>query len=477
VGRAAGRFVKRVLETIARHSMVDRGDIVVAAVSGGPDSVAMFYALLELREPLGFELAACHLDHGFRGPDSAADAEFVARMCAAEGVRCEVSRRDVPALMKRWGVGAEEAGRRARYEFYEEIASKLGATRVALGHTMDDQAETVLMRLLRGSGSEGLGGIPPVRDIYIRPLLFVSRRDVEAYCAGRGLATRTDATNLEPRYFRNQIRLQAIPFLERWNPRIRETLAAMSDMLRDDAAYMEAAAKEAMDGLVAARDGGFVIDLAGFMRTHAALRRRLVRIVSDEVLGRSGTLGHSHVEAVLDLAGTGRTGAVLHLPGGLVARKEAGGVIAFEIGPSSGMCRPAVSLPRAVRVPGRTVLPEMGMCIEAEVIPRDELHHPAEANRDPRVAYVDFGLLAEPITVRSRADGDFFYPLGLGGKKKVGDFLTSAKVPIEERSRVPIVLAGDDIVWVGGHRIDDRFKVSRETRDVLVLRLLPGTGA
>ncbi|NPV71025.1 MAG: tRNA lysidine(34) synthetase TilS [Firmicutes bacterium] len=456
---------------------------MLAAVSGGPDSVALLLSLMELRDDLGFSLAACHLDHGFRGEESRRDAEFVASLCSGLGVECVVSHVDVPRLMNEWGAGAEEAGRRARYRFYEETAASTGSQRVALGHTLDDQAETVLMRMIRGSGIEGLAGIPPVRGMYFRPLLNVTRVEIEEYCATRGISPRIDRTNLEPLYFRNQVRLQVIPSLERWNPRLKEVLAGTAEILREDDLYLESAARGASEALAERDAGGVRIDRRGFLELQRSIQRRVLRMAArDAVLGGAATaapeascidahdpLGFGHVEAVIGMIESGRAGASLDLPGGLVARLDRN---ALRLTRSPGGTSAGLRSPVPLRVPGVTHLTDLRMSIAAEIIPVAEAGPRVEANDDPLKAYLDYALVEGPLTVRSRADGDFFYPLGLKGGKKVGDFMTSLKVPLAERDSVPIVLSGDQIAWVGGYRIDERFKVTPATTTVLVLTIL-----
>lgn len=487
------RFVRAVRDAIVRHSMIRKGERVVVAVSGGPDSVALLYSLLSLREDIGFDLAACHLDHGFRGEESRKDARFVADLCSSVGVPCEIESEDVPALMVQLGVGPEEAGRIARYRFFDKTAARLGAHRVALGHTMDDQAETVLMRLIRGSGLDGLSGIPPVRGIYIRPLLYTTRSDIEQYCRSLGVEPRIDRTNLEPVYFRNQVRLEIVPLLERWNPRLKEILGGTAERLREDASYLEYLAREALDRLEEGgargrhdehEESGLGLRREEFVALPRALQRWVLRAAAREVAGDRAAvdpLGFTHVEAVIGLAETGREGASLDLPGGLGAMVCNGGrtlLIERVAAPNRRRANrgaEGLACPQPVTVPGVTDVPHLGIRVTAEV--RD--HSPCRgqsgvdpeiaSNRDPWRAYLDYAVLERPLVVRSRADGDFFYPLGLGGGKKVGDFMTSLKIPLGERGRVPVFLSGGQVVWVGGYRIDERFKVTPRTRRVLTL--------
>ena len=468
-------FVKRVRDTILKYSMIEKGHTVLVAVSGGPDSVALLHALLELRDSLGFGLAACHLDHGFRGEESAADAEFVEALCLKMGIACDVRRVDVPALMSEWGMGAEEAGRRARYMFYEDAASKTSASRVALGHTLDDQAETVLMRLIRGSGLDGLTGIPPVRGMYIRPLLYVSRREVEKYCAATGAAWRTDSTNQEPLYFRNQVRLQLVPCLERWNPRLREILSDTADRLREDASYLDLAGRATTGRLARRENGRAFIARDRFNGLHPAMKRYVLRALAREIYGESAEaayvpLGYGHVEAIISLAESGSPVRVLHLPGGMIARLGAC-EISLERTSEDDSGPAGAAFPVPIRVPGTTEVEGLGIRIRAEVQPASGLALDPATNRDPLRAFIDNSLIEYPLMVRSRMDGDYFYPLGMSGRKKIGDFMTSLKVPVSDRPYVPIVLSRDRVVWVGGYRLDERFKVTRATTQVLLLAI------
>ena len=470
VGNApAFEFIRKVRRTIQKYRMIASGESLLVAVSGGPDSLALLRVLIDLRSEIDLTMSACHLNHGFRGEEAEQDAEYVRRVCGDMGVPCHVEFRDVPALMKQLRVGAEEAGRIARYQFFESVCLMTGARKVALGHTMDDQAETVLMRLVRGAGTAGLSGIPPVRGMYIRPLIEVTREEVEEFCRSRGLEPRIDRSNLKPIYFRNRVRHEVFPLLERDNPQLVRTLARTADLMREDADYLDATArKEIAEVARAQRDGGVVVDLIPFLRLHPALRRRVVRRILEDVGGKGLSFGH--VEDVLALAEDGRAGRMLELPGSRVW--SASGALYIEPAVPSWGTNEGKSQswgPIVLNVPGITPLGEIGAMFEAIVVDRGQLVEEPTANRLPERAFIDYGLIRKPLEVRSRRPGDYFYPLGLGGRKKVGDFLTALKVPKHRRETVPLVVSGDDVVWVAGFRLDERFKVTAKTQKVLVL--------
>ncbi len=462
---AEDELARAVREAVARHGMVRPGEKVVVAVSGGPDSLALLHVLWRLRDELGIALHVAHLNHLLRGEEAAADAAFVAEMAARLGLPVTVEEVPVARLAAERGLSVEEAGREARYEFFRRVAAATGAGRVALGHTRDDQAETVLMRLLRGSGPAGLSGIPPVRDGWIiRPLLAVPRTAVEAYCRRHGLRPRRDPTNEEPSYLRNRIRLELLPRLEaEYNPMLRQALAHLAEVLRAEEEWAGRAAADAADRLLRRSGDAVVVPVEGLLGLPVALRRRVVRLAAE----RAGlpSLPFEHVERVLALA-AGAVGRALSLPGGGLARLEHDGLV---LGPDGE--EPAPFAYR-LEVPGSVAIPEAGLRLVAEVVPGPPL--PRAGEQVPRgegdVAVLDAERLPALLTVRSRRPGDRFRPLGLEGEKKLQDYFVDARVPRRQRDRVPIVEAHGEIVWVVGHRVDGRFAAGPGARRLLVLR-------
>ncbi|MCH8157605.1 MAG: tRNA lysidine(34) synthetase TilS [Nitrospinae bacterium] len=306
----------------AVNRMVSPGDRVLAAVSGGPDSVVMLHQLKELMQgPPSFELAIAHLNHLARGEDSREDAVFVARLGKQLGLETFVEEIDVAAEKELMKTSFQETARVVRYEFLERILKQWGGTRIALGHTADDQAETILMNLLRGSGSLGLTGMRPQRDRLMRPLHECFRHEVEAYIEQFQLEFRSDPSNLQTDYLRNRIRLELIPFLERYNPQIKSTLLETSRILSDDEECLQAL----VDGLYAeaATDAGekglSALDVDTVKAQHPALQKRLVRQAIREAKGDLRRIAARHIQMVLGLLDAPGGGKEIHLPGGLAA--------------------------------------------------------------------------------------------------------------------------------------------------------------
>lgn len=468
--------MRAVRAALARHRMVAPGDKVLVGVSGGPDSLALLHVLWRLRAEIGVALHVAHLNHLLRGEQAAEDAAFVRAVSEGLGLPCTVEEAPVARLARERGLSLEEAGRVARYDFFRRLAAATGAARVALGHTRDDQAETVLMRLLRGAGPSGLAGIPPVRDGWvIRPLLAVSRAAVEAYCRAHGLRPRRDPTNEEPSFLRNRVRLELLPRLEsEYNPELRQALAQLAELLRAEEEWLGRQAEEAAAGLVRAEGGSVVVGVEGLVQLPLALRRRVVRLAAERA-GVPGPLPFEHVEGVLALCEAAVGGAV-SLPGACEARREHDGLV---IGAGGGRGAP---FSYRLAVPGSVLVPEAGLRLVAEVVPggawppRDGAAGGAPPDDERRgagqagVAVLDADRLPLVLTVRSRRPGDRFRPLGMRGEKKLQDFLVDAKVPRRERDRVPVVEAGGEIVWVVGHRVDARFAAGEASARRLVLR-------
>jgi tRNA(Ile)-lysidine synthase len=318
-----------VRETIGRYRMISTRDTVLAAVSGGPDSVCMVHALATLRSELGFELKVAHLDHGFRGEESRGDAAFVRDLAAGLGLPCVCDEVSVPRFLLAQPMSAQDAARMLRYQFLVKTSKLEYCQRIATAHSADDQAETVLMRVLRGAGPDGLAGIPPKRDgTIIRPLIAVWRSEIMAYLEEHRLPYRTDASNLDSKYLRNEIRNEVMPLLERHNPNLRQSLANVGTIMTDVAAHLARLADEALPRLVKrASLGQFVLDSAALDRYDDALRRSVFRKLFEALRPDLAPLPFQHVESILSLVRRGQVGASVELPGGAAARLEHGVLI------------------------------------------------------------------------------------------------------------------------------------------------------
>lgn len=450
-----------------------RGELVLAAVSGGPDSVALLDILLRYRRRGGIDVAVCHLDHGLRGEDSRADAAFVAELGAKLGIRVEVGRKRVDLFARRRGLCIEAAARAARYEFFAKTARRLGAAKVATAHTASDNAETVLQRMIEGAGPRGLCGIPLVRRLgvrgdveVVRPLLFATREAIEQYVSARGLSTRLDRSNLEPIYLRNRIRLEILPLLKELNPSIEQALCRVGSAVGELLDFVKEDVAEARREVVRkGKSGGVVLDVEGLARLHAALSGEVVRgaALAAGVDGRA--LSASHIAGILALARGRRGSGVVELPGGLVARREYGEITIGE--PAEGF--DPGSFEKPLKVPGHVVLPGEAGRIEAQILKRFDLTKFIAAKSDCEEV-VDANAIEGRLTVRFARKGDRLTPLGAPGAKKLQDFFVDAKVARRRRYSVPLVLDEAGIIWAGGIRIADRVKVTEGTESFLRLK-------
>jgi tRNA(Ile)-lysidine synthase len=439
--------------------MISPGDRVLVAISGGPDSTALLRALVELESRLGCRLHACHIHHGLRGADADADAESAAELARALEVPFAEHRADVPAHAEAEGMSIEAAARAVRYRLLESTARRVGAGRIATGHTADDQAETVLLNLLRGTGLPGLAGIPPVRDNIVRPLLDVTRAEALEYCAARRLHYRLDPSNLDTTLRRNRIRHEILPALRAIQPRVTEALCRLAEIVRVENDFIAREASRALQEVGSRRPGGAKIDCASFAALPAALQRRLLRAAIAQAKGDELDIELERIDALVALALSGRTGAVVELPGGLRAELAYG---ELAIGPARSRKR-VPEREWILPVPGEVSVPELGLRFSAR---RSRAKRPPS---NPMLALIDAESVRPPLTVRTRRRGDRFVPFGMVESIKLQDFFVNAKVPRAERMRTPLVLSGDEIAWVVGHRVGERFKVGDDSRRTIRL--------
>lgn len=439
---------------------------LLAAVSGGPDSMALLYSLIALRGELELEIVGAHLDHSLRDEESAADAEFVRSVFESLGVRSFVEAADRGAL-EGAGMSPEEAAREARYDFLARSAAACGAWAVALGHTADDQAETVLMNVIRGSGLSGLRGMRTLTNMrrggtglrLLRPLLRLGRTETTAYCEALKLKPRLDRTNLSPAYTRNRVRMELMPALESFNPAVRESLLRLSDSASVDLAFLEAQTDLAWGRAAVEKDDSVRLRRGAFSDIPEAVGRRILRRAVNHVKGDLKDVELNHIEDMARLM-AGGAGARLDLPGG----------VSFEVGYELATIAPAGQTSGVsgievfdLRVPGRAA--SDAWTVETRCVERDEAM-PA-ACPDGLTASLDLEAAGWPLTVRGRAPGDRFQPLGMTGSKSLKDFLSDSRVPRQERDSTPLVVSPEGIVWVVGCRIAHWARVTGATNTVL----------
>lgn len=451
------------LEAVKEYAMFEPGETVLAAVSGGADSIALLNLLHSCRERLGISLHVAHLNHMLRRGDAELDARFVEGMAQRMGLPVITEAVDVASFAEREKMGIEEAARVARYEFFGRMAEKVGAKKIAVGHTADDNVETFLMRLLRGAGIKGLCGIPPRRGMIVRPLIKIWRREIEDYVGALKLVPRRDHTNYESKYLRNSVRLKLIPQLKIYNLNIKEIILQTILLLTEDNLYLENRGAEVLNELTVSRNMGEIrIDAAKLKGQESILQRHALRLAVEKVKGDLTQLSFKHIQEIINKLGSTEKWE-LHLPDGIYAVGERNVLTVCREKPKTMETKPFRYL---LSIPGEVKLEEVGRIL------RGSFAESIEKNAGNSTAYVDYNVLGKEIVVRGKLAGDRFSPLGLKGLKKLQDYFVDEKIPSEERDRVPIVESVGKIVWVAGKRLDERAKVTGRTKKIVKFELL-----
>lgn len=457
-------LLKKAKRTIKKYSMLYGKERVLIGLSGGPDSVCLLHVLHALKDNLRLDLHALYIDHGLRPEEVPLEIKFCENLCENLKVPFITKSIDVKSYAQSQGMNRQEAARALRYMVFEETAYKINAQRIALGHTADDQAETLLMRLFRGSGPTGLSAIPPIRGIIIRPLIEIERAEIERFLEEEKIDFIVDSSNLRKDYLRNKIRSSLIPMLKEYNPAIIDTLSRTAAIFREENNYLDIIVMKTMMRLISRKtDARIEFFLSPVEVMDKVLLRRVLRKAIEESKGLRG-ISFTHIEDIIDLIKSGKAGDRIYIPRGIKAIKKYSTFVLTS--------EPPVKLSTYVfEVPGEVFLKEAEISIKAFIVEKNAEYKIDEPGLWTAYGSFDADRLTFPLTVRPRKTGDFFYPLGFGRRKKLQDFFVDEKIPRDERDRVPLMISGDDIVWIVGHRGDERFKVKEETKRVLKLEV------
>lgn len=470
------KLVEAVHRTIAEHHLFEPGEKIVLGISGGPDSLCMLYVMELLREELDVRLHIAHLDHGLREKAAQEDASYVEDVSRRLGLPVTIEKIDVRGLARREKWAVEEAARRARYTFLAEVARAQGTRTVAVAHHADDQVESIVMHWLRGAGLAGLRGMRPLQpyplegcpDLRLaRPLLEVTRVEIEAFCRQQGIQPRWDLSNLDTTLHRNRIRLELLPLLETFNPNLRQVLRRSAQIVAADYDFISERAEEAWQRV--ARVGGSAVHFSRSAWTplHPSLKRTLLRRAIQALRASLRNIDWIHIQSALEALETKPAGTRVTLPRGLQLFIGYDGFVVGEELPLDDV--PLLDRGQEVRVqaPGRTPM-GTGWQLVAEEMGRP----PAiETSPDPWQAFLDLERAGRDLTLRTRRRGDRFHPLGLEGKEKLlREFMIDAKISRHLRERLPLLTGDPGILWVCGYRLDERVKVSADTRRILRLR-------
>ena len=459
----------QVLKTIQDRNMLSSGNLpagrqvkIVIAFSGGIDSTALMHILNLLKGKLKIKLFAAHLNHKIRGRDAGLDAEFARKTAAKLKIPILIDDFDVPSFAKRNKLNLEDAARRIRYEFLERAAAKFGADRIALAHNADDNIETFLMRLIRGTGMKGLEGIPPVRDKIIRPLIEVYRADIEKYLKSKKISARLDRTNIDVKYLRNRVRRDLIPALSNYNPNIKEQILKTISTAQTINSFIHDQAIKELKSMLTLKTGSEIrLDIKKLNGADPTLKGEILRLAIEHVKKDLEDIYFVHIDDILSQLSKNR--AEVDLPGVYVTVKN--GMITIS------RTRPhkieTAQFLHSLQVPGEITDKDGGFVIEADVI--DPIPLSRLRAKDPYRAYLDYDKIAKPLIVRNRRAGDVFSPLGLKGKKKLQDIFVDGKLDIDKRDSIPVIEDGKKIVWVVGYRMSEEAKVTSSTKKIVML--------
>lgn len=472
-------MLKTLAQSLLTEPLINKDDRIVVGVSGGPDSIALLHLLVELNRSHEWQLDLhiAHLNHQVRLDDADQDAAFVQATADQLSIPCTIESRDIPAFAKEQSISLEEAGRQERYAFFGRVCLRTGAKTIAVGHHADDNAETILHRIFRGTGLRGLGGIPPTRSLtpgsevrIVRPLLKFTRQSILNYLADAGVDYREDHTNEFDEPMRNRIRNKIIPLIEaEVNSQVREALVRLSEQAQWLQEFLGETVQRTFNTLIISHtDQEIILNANVLSRKSRIVQTELIRMAYRSFGLGEQDLAFTHLVSVLDIIADPASGKQANLPGGMTIEKRYHQLI-FSL--PSDEPRETIAPEIAVHLPGLTLLPIRRLEIECTFIDVSPAEIPKlRHSGSPMEEYVDANAVRPPLVVRSRRSGERFFPLGAPGSKKLADFLTDSKVVPQQREKIAVLCDHLGPIWVIGHRIDDRVKLTELTRKVLHLR-------
>ena len=451
---------KRFLKFIKEKNIVKSGDKILVGLSGGPDSVCMLNLLCSIRDEEKIEIAAAHINHMLRGEEADKDEEYSKKLCESLGVRFFSKRIDINKYALETGKSSELAGREARYDFFDEIINKINFNKIATAHNANDQAETILMRIMRGTGLEGLGGIPVEREgKYIRPILFMKREEVEQYCKENNLNPHIDATNLERIYSRNKVRLDILPYMKNnFNPNIVETINRMALLLQDDNEFIEGEVNKAYKDNCFERENSIVIS-KNLFNIHSAIVTRVIRKALFAINKSNYDMEMKNIEDIIELSNLG-TNKRVDLPKDIYAENVYGDIIIRKKEYIKNKLSNELTLNKKDILHNEVIFDEY--IINFDLVNNKDI----KQENDELIKKFDYDKINN-VTIRYRKDGDRITPLGMKGSKKLKDIFIDMKIPKEKRDEIPLIQFNDEISWIVGIKMSDKFKITKETKHIL----------
>ncbi len=491
------RVTLQVAEFCQKNALIESGDRIIVGVSGGPDSLCLLHLLSNLRAEFDLTLSVAHLNHQLRGSDAQADADFVREIATRWQLPVRVETCDVRTLASHRKQSIEEAARQIRYGFLWRFAAEVGANKIAVGHNADDQVETILMHFLRGSGLAGLRGMLPQIEIdslrlnradipdqltaslpkIIRPLLEISRQEIENYCQENHLTPRQDYSNEDTTFYRNRLRHELIPYLETYNPNIRQVLQNTARVVTADMEILNNHLKKAWHSVIR-RESSKIIEiyLRKWLDLPLAMKRSTLRRAVHSLRRSLRDLNFEHVETAIGIIETGSTGVKATLPQGLLLTISYDTIIIAPEETASSLSQvntPLLATGEALplSLPGETPLPHTNWQIKANLLAQADVKQEQFLATDRWEAYLDAEVVGDNPMLRPRQPGDTFCPLGMNGhRKKVNEFMINEKIPVNQRDRIPLLVAHQQVLWICGYRPDERARITPTTKRIIHLK-------
>lgn len=447
----------KVKNNILEKNLILPVDNILIGLSGGPDSVFLFHNLIKLKEFLNFNLYASHINHMYRGKDAIHDEEFVFDLCKKYGIKLFIKRKNATEYAKELKVTEEEAGRVLRYSFFNENLEEVGGGKIAVAHNLNDQAETVLQRIIRGTGIDGLSAMSFQKDNLIRPILNISRKEIMNYLHENNYEYCLDITNTQDVYGRNKIRLNLIPYLEKFNPNIQNSLFRMSQAMERDKKiiekYVELKFNEAVKTV---NSNKIILDLNKLKIMDMGETGRIIRRGIEKLKGNTVNIEMKHIDYAIELIKSGNTGKKINLTEGIAVE------ISYDNLIISKTVEKIPNFEYNINLDGVNYIKEVNEKFHFKVLDISEIDI-----KDNSSINIDYDLIKGNLTIRNRRAGDSMIPCGMNGSKKIKDIFIDMKIPVEERNKKLIIADSENILWLEGFRIHQGYRVTKETKKVL----------
>ena len=457
-------MIEKVKQTITKYGLLKQNERVVVGLSGGPDSTALAVTLAQIAPSMGVQLIIAHFNHGLRGREANEDERSASRLAKKLGLSFVSRKMDKKAVKK--GLSPEDFYRQQRYQFFDEVGKSNHAGKIALGHNLQDQAETVLLHLLRGSGLEGLKGIMPLRDgKYIRPLIEISREEIVSFLDEAGIAYRQDSSNESKLHLRNKIRLELLPYLKKeFNPRIDETLAQMAEILREENKFIKECVDQALKSTcIKKQKNRIILNIEYVNILPLAIQRRLLKELLENFSSQKNGIVFLHINSISKLLQSLESGRKICLPYGIEARREYENLILER----ARVCTKQPEYAYQIKIPGSVYLKERNLTIRLSVINKDKIEFNVK-NKD----CFDLDKIKLPLVLRNRREGDWFQPLGMSGRQKLKSFFIDHKVPQQKRNEMMLLADQQSVIWIENMHLNEQVKITPETVNVLELEII-----